>query len=319
MRSIRVGLIGVGPNWESRYRPALEKLKHRISVRAVFDHVFSRAESVAKSLNVLPVGGVLSLVARADIDAVLVLDAGWHGTALLDRVCSKGKPVYLSQHPADSLLSSEQLHSIAVLSGTTVMPEFEWRYQPSSSRLQELLASRLGRPTEVSLSISSRFPSDSQASNFVLEMLDWCRYLARTSPETLSAETDEVRGTGNLTVQFCRPKSGDDPLRAHLDFLNLNAEETDAGVACRVSAPSGNASFGSSDSIDWKTDEESSSETLSQDRTAVEVMLDHFCRRVAGGLIPVPDLGDVCTALRLFEAIEQGLQLRRPVEFADVM
>lgn len=319
MRSIRVGLIGVGPNWESRYRPALQKLHHRIAVQVVFDHVYSRAESVAKSFEAQPIDGVLALADRSDLDAILVLDSDWHGTALLDRLCSKGKPIYLSQLPADGLLSSEQLHSITVLSGTTVMPQFEWRYEPSSARLQELIASRLGRPTKALLSTVARFPSPDEYDDRILKMLDWCCYLARTAPESLSAQPDFEGGTGKVMIQFRQPKSGDHPLRAELEFLNRSTDQTCPDVACRVFAALGQASFSCSESIEWSTESESASEMLEKDRSAVEVMLDHFCRRVVGGLIPVPDLGDVCTALRLRDAIRQSLESKQTVKFTHAM
>ena len=31
-------------------------------------------------------------------------------------------------------------------------------------------------------------------------------------------------------------------------------------------------------------------------------MIDHFCRRLVGGLIPVADISDVCRGLRLVHA-----------------
>ena len=42
-------------------------------------------------------------------------------------------------------------------------------------------------------------------------------------------------------------------------------------------------------------------ESLAADRPDVEVMLDHFCRRVVGGLIPVPTLDDLCRAFQLVD------------------
>ena len=43
-------------------------------------------------------------------------------------------------------------------------------------------------------------------------------------------------------------------------------------------------------------------------------MLDHFCRRVVGGLIPVADLADVCGHLRLIESAERSLTVGRPMK-----
>ncbi len=317
MRSINVGLIGVGPRWESRYRPAIEKMHGRIRVSAVFDHVFSRAESVAKSLDATAVSGVLAMLERPDVSAILMLDPDWHGTALLDRICSKGKPVYLGQPACDGLLSSEQLHSIAVLSGTMVMPELERRYQPCSARLQELMATRIGRPERVSLNFNSGVPvtdPNTRGVEQLVELFDWCRYIARTVPESLVVSTG-VDGSMEIRVQFRQPNSGETPMDAELKF---SVKATEA-FECRIDAAAGEASFSTVDSIEWRADTDAAIERLAQDRTAVEVMLDHFCRRVVGGLVPVPDLGDVCTALRLVEAMEQALRTKSRVSLSRVL
>jgi hypothetical protein len=52
---------------------------------------------------------------------------------------------------------------------------------------------------------------------------------------------------------------------------------------------------------------------LSHDRPEVEVMLDHFCRRVVGGLIPVADLLDICRSLHLVRSLEESRKIDRPV------
>ncbi len=35
-------------------------------------------------------------------------------------------------------------------------------------------------------------------------------------------------------------------------------------------------------------------------------MIDHFCRRLAGGLIPIADISDVCRCLRLVHAAKES-------------
>ena len=45
---LRVGLIGLGNNWETRHRPALRSLSDRFEVRAVCDQIALRAEQAAK-------------------------------------------------------------------------------------------------------------------------------------------------------------------------------------------------------------------------------------------------------------------------------
>jgi hypothetical protein len=42
-------------------------------------------------------------------------------------------------------------------------------------------------------------------------------------------------------------------------------------------------------------------------------MIDHFCRRLVGGLIPVADISDVCRCLRLVHATRQSLATSAPI------
>ena len=53
----------------------------------------------------------------------------------------------------------------------------------------------------------------------------------------------------------------------------------------------------------WESAGKREIESLDSERAAVEVMLDHFSRRVVGGLIPVPTLDDFCRASRLVETV----------------
>ena len=75
---LKVGIIGFGPAWESRYLPALRKLRDRICPTAVYDAVQTRAEAVATELEAHRVDGIYALIARRDVEAVLLFDANWH-------------------------------------------------------------------------------------------------------------------------------------------------------------------------------------------------------------------------------------------------
>ena len=48
-------------------------------------------------------------------------------------------------------------------------------------------------------------------------------------------------------------------------------------------------------------------ESLAAERSEIEVMLDHFSRRVVGGLVPVPTLEDVRRAQFIAERARQCL------------
>ena len=79
MRAVKIGILGLGPRWESCYRPSLERLSERIRVCAVFDWVPMKARLAARKINAAPMEGVLSLVSRQDVRGVLLLEAGWLG------------------------------------------------------------------------------------------------------------------------------------------------------------------------------------------------------------------------------------------------
>jgi hypothetical protein len=63
----------------------------------------------------------------------------------------------------------------------------------------------------------------------------------------------------------------------------------------------GSASLEGTQRLMWQLENERFTESLSADRPAAEVMLDHFTRRVVGGLIPVPTLADWCQAFQLVD------------------
>jgi len=75
----------------------------------------------------------------------------------------------------------------------------------------------------------------------------------------------------------------------------------------------GSATILSDVEISWQTDGEPVAESLTSDRADVEVLIDHFCRRAVGGLIPVPDIADVCRGLEVIDAARQSLASGRSV------
>ena len=79
---LRVGIVGLGSQWESRHLPALRALADRFEVRA------------AAELGAGPMDGFRSLVAREDIDAILYLSDQWYGVTPILAACDHGKAVY---------------------------------------------------------------------------------------------------------------------------------------------------------------------------------------------------------------------------------
>src|SRR5579864_593595 len=93
---LHVGLIGLGPEWQHRYRPALAKLQKRLRVRSVYAPVITHAEQVSAELGCDVAPGLVPLIEREDVQALLVLDAAWYLGVPAQFACRAGKPAYLA-------------------------------------------------------------------------------------------------------------------------------------------------------------------------------------------------------------------------------
>src|ERR1700689_1852636 len=140
---INLGIVGLGPVWENRYRPVLEKLRHRVRVRAVYDPIASRCDQAAFDFGAVPYQGVSALVAQGDLRGILVLDMSWHGNSLLQFVRKARKPAYISGSLGEDWNEILELRGLVESEGLLVMPEFSRRFTPATCRLRELMATRL--------------------------------------------------------------------------------------------------------------------------------------------------------------------------------
>jgi predicted dehydrogenase len=328
---INLGIVGLGPVWESRYRPVLEKLQHRVRIRAVFDPVASRCEEVAATLRAAPYQGVLALLTHADVRGILLLDSSWYGNALIHFLRQTHKPVYIAGSLGEDREELACLRDLVESDGLLVMPEFSRRFTPATCRLHELIATRLGRPKHVVIDAirpapdsADAIPGQKAGTDYLVGLLDWCRYVVRLTMIRLEAhpldpplppdkphhrvaiefgdgrEHGAVRSTAELVVRHPEASPQDAANRSHPSFTVLceNGEAVIEGPA----------------QIRWTlTGGETATESLTADRSEVEVMIDHFCRRLVGGLIPVADISDVCRGLRLVHATRQSLATSAPI------
>jgi predicted dehydrogenase len=321
------GIIGLGPLWESLYFPALCRIRQKVAIRAVYDPVASRAEQVAQTLHARPYEGISALIEDAKVRAFLMLDPGWYREPWLRAMCAGHKPVYVAGNLANDAELMLHLYDQAKSCGQLVMPEMHRRYAPSTSRLHELMASRIGRPRRITIDAEIRVASDRSdpwedpcAARVLMELFDWCRYVTRTQPATVSSTTLGSVEPGNglhqeIRIEFTRSRQGGEPAEAALrvhwrhDAAAGAANGSMARIGSQVvECDRGTATLYDERRIEWQPEQgERADETLSADRSAVEVMLDQFCRRVAGGLLPVADLADVCRGLRIAKTAAESL------------
>lgn len=196
-RKIRVGLMGLGGAWEHRHYPALRALADRFEVRAVCEQVRHRAEQAAAQFGADAMDGFRTLIAREDIDAVLMLAAQWYGPLPILAACEMGKAVYCGAGLGLELEEARKIKQRVKEAGIPFMAEFPRRHAPATLRLKELLATQLGRtrllfchlrtPWSEHLDTSDPGFHCGSTGNALVELVDWCRYLVGQEPTYVTA------------------------------------------------------------------------------------------------------------------------------------
>ena len=196
LMKLRVGLVGLGNAWEVRHRPALRALSDRFEVRAVCEPVAHRAEIAARDFGADAVDGFRALAERDDIDAVLVLSGQWFGALPILAACDAGKAVYCAAALDFDPTQARQIKQRVEASGVAFMAEFPRRQAPATLRLKELIATQLGQPAAVVLPSARahraaprpagrRRPTPVSRTHDLVELVDWCRYVAGCEPTSV--------------------------------------------------------------------------------------------------------------------------------------
>lgn len=192
---LRVGLVGLGPAWESRYRPALRSLGDRYEIRAICEPVAHLAEQASREFNAAPVDGFRALTRREDVDAILMLSGQWYGVLPVFAACDAGKAVYCATGLGIDHDVARRICERVEESGIAFMAELPRRHAPATLRLKELIATRLGAPRL--LFCHTRVPAEDPNSPkkdgppgdpslpSVVELVDWCRYVVGREPTSV--------------------------------------------------------------------------------------------------------------------------------------
>ncbi|KAA5546900.1 Gfo/Idh/MocA family oxidoreductase [Roseiconus nitratireducens] len=183
---LRIGLIGHGDLWSTRYRPALRMLHDKFDVRAVYSTISKLAESTAAEFQADPLDGYRALVCRCDIDAVVILKQCWLGWLPALAACEAGKAVYWAAGLDFDPVVQRGVREAIEKSGVSFMAELPRRFAPATLRLKELIATRLGQPQLIRVyrqslgrgkQPSAGGPSCPAEDSELVELVDWCRYV----------------------------------------------------------------------------------------------------------------------------------------------
>ena len=288
---VSVALVGVGPIWELHYRAAIERLSSKLSVRAVCDSVQVRAAAVADEFEATSVSSPWLLTQRQDCHAWLILDPGWFGTYPAELAIDCGRPTLFANTFSSALPRLVPILQRSLETGETLMPEFPQRFTPATTRLRELMATKLGTVRRIEVSVPLTESSSAAVAHWlhheqadVIGLLDWCAWLiGDTSPQVTfhatTAGAADARFDLNYASVAVRPEGARVTIRMHVGG---------SAISHHIECDRGSATIVSPTQISWQTKDEHAEETLSHERSPHEIILDQFCRRALGGLVPVP-------------------------------
>ncbi len=338
---IRVGLVGLGPAWNYRHRPALLALRDRFEVRAVCEEIGLRAKQVANEFDATAVAGYREMTEREDIDAIMMLSPQWFGALPILAACDAGKAVYCA---AALDLEPEQagaLRKRVEAAGVAFMAEFPRRQSPATLRLKELIATRLGPARllfchqrlvvkrgkkEAGPHSSSGWANSSPIAREMIELVDWCRFVVGREPKS-------VIGVSHPTARS--------PLTEDYRMLSLDfgpgpgdSESTVAQVSCghympdiwkeavsfrspaglQVCCENGIAFIDLPSNLVWFDEAGRHQEALERDRPVGEQLLINFHRGVTSLVRRQDDLNDAYRAVEVVSSAKSSFETGKRIE-----
>lgn len=249
---------------------------------------------------------------RQDCDGVLLIEPDRPGWFPLLAAVAAQRSVYAVLPAPEEASQLAELHAQAQSAGVLVVPELRLRYTPATLRLRELLATELG-PVQ-GVEIRALAHGIAARPRVVGELADWCRVVLGTAPRDVRC-SDVAAAQGGVvrTIALTFPAAAG---RTETMVATITLPAVTAGSETRPAdawplefslvCKYGEARLEDAAQIRWREGGREQVESLSADRTAASVAVDHFARRLAGGLIPVPDLSDVLAAWRIAAAADRS-------------
>lgn len=272
----------------------------RLSLRSAFDSCLNVVDAFAEDVGVQSFYSLRRLAHSEDLQG-LIWSRNFTPAAVDFVGAGPLQYILLSENLLDpqSLPGLIRLAEVAARNSMEVLPGLTCRWLPTTLRLRELIATQLGPIQELSLHVN---PAALTVPERV-QLVDWVRMLVCLK----QVEVTRLANGQGVQLAFERPQGVS---ICHVEFSDkverpaLFGGTSPIDVVCRH----GNVRIHNGTQLDWETDREHHDESLSRDRTAESVLLDLFARRLAGGVIPVPDLHEVFRTMQLITTIEAVLQ-----------
>lgn len=326
-RPVPVGFAGIAPEWLQDL-PTLQR-QQRMRIAAVHDAAPLQALEGAARWEAIRIPSFFGLLESPLVDAIVIGNAGWlgwhaarfcveQGIATLLVISRLNDQVFFDpQLPGRVQL--ELAMSFARGRAGLLMPGFPLRWQPVTVRARELTATSLGAVE----SLQVQAPGLPLKSRQLAELIDWCLYLVQSPPSQLILHAAPADGAlSSLRIECRRPQKDGSPVSIQIDGIMAGLEHSGTAPQTSDLVPlfqargrcrDGEFQLASPDRIRFAHGHGNVDEHLTSDRSAFDVMLDLFGRRLVGGLVPIPDLSDVLKARNLVlaavQSAEQQVQL----------
>ena len=322
---LRVGVVGLGDAWESRYRHALRSLADRFEVSAVCAEVAQRAEQVAREFGAVPVDGYRALSARSDVDAILMLSSQLYGSLPILAACDAGKAIFCGAALDLDPQRAREIKDRVEASGIAFMAEFPRRHAPATHRLKELIATRLGEPRLLFCHLrrategtpATGQEDDQRALREMIEIVDWCRYVAGAEPKNvLGARHRKQDSTAAdyemMSVEFSPTNDSRAGVMAQISCGRYLPAAWPEAIgfrppsAMQVACEHGVAFLDLPSTLVWFDAAGRHMESLDNERPVGEQLLTHFHRAVTSLVLRTADLEDAYRALRVVLAARES-------------
>ena len=328
---LQIGLIGLGDAWQLRHRPALRMLHDRFDVRAVYGTVAKLVESSAAEFQADPIDGYRALLARRDIDAVMILERSWLGWLPLLAACEAGKAVYWASDLDFDPQRDAKVRQAILDSGVAFMAEFPRRFAPATLRLKELIATQLGRPrllfchrrmSTTSATRNRNGCTSDPVQHELVEAIDWCRYVVGREPTQVTS-TAHTGGPSPdyraLSLEFAAVGDAP-PVTAQISCGSYIPASWHEAVgfrppsAMQICCERGVAFLDLPSTLVWFDDAGRHLESLETELPVGEQLLTQFHRTVMSLVRKLNDLEDVYRASAILAAAKQSHEQGRRID-----
>lgn len=311
-RVISLGIIGFAAEVEDD--PVLQSLlrQQRMKLRAAYSCRYSQVESFARRLQIIPFGSVRKLTESDSIHGLIWNETVGRMELLKWGLSGQAKHLLLRQKALElcSLELLVCLQTQAAQQAVVVLPELGHRWTPATLRLRELIATKLGPIQSVCTSVQC---AHGQYERLV-GVVDWLRTLQAVPEIHVTA----LPGQEKIQLDFqCLRRA---PVPCEIDISSGAPEENPKPVLnppAEIHCERGVVRIDSEHRLTWDTGNGSTEESLDHERTSTDVMLDLFGRRIAGGIIPIPDINEVLRSCRIVKAIQTSEQTGQSVRVDD--